>query len=278
MRAFRLKQNFLRERETAAVSYFVARLSARRTPDQLTAFSIIGAYLAAVALVACNFSGWFVVPACAGLAINWYGDSLDGALARARHMERPLAGFIVDRGADVFSFTAMIVGFGFSPYFSPNSGMLLLLVYFTYTIYNLILSVIDGVQIIGLGGIGATEGRILIGVWAIFVQLAGAQNILFHVGGILGLDIFFGLLFAAAMLIFAVRLVADIHRIEARAEERRSGDKLDGNVVSITAALGARAHSGDASFAKESALIDRRAKIVAAYRSTFSASDLNTTL
>ena len=35
------------------------------------------------------------------LAVNWFGDSLDGTLARVRHQERPRYGFYVDHVLDV---------------------------------------------------------------------------------------------------------------------------------------------------------------------------------
>jgi phosphatidylglycerophosphate synthase len=207
MGALRVNRNVLRQQEATAVNFFVERLPAWCTPDQLTALSAAGAMLAGIALICCWISGWFVLPAILGLFLNWYGDSLDGALARLRKIERPRIGYLLDRGADVASFTAMILGLGLSPYFTVFSALMLLLVYYAHTIYILLRNVIDRIHVIGLVGIGATEGRMLIGAWAAFAELVGRDIVATRVGGVLLIDLAYGALFAAALAMFIVRLM-----------------------------------------------------------------------
>ena len=185
----RVNRSVLRQQEAAAVNYLVVRLPDWCTPDHLTGLSLAGALIAAASLVCCWLSAWFLAPLIVGLALNWYGDSLDGALARLRKVERPRVGYLLDRGADVMSFTAMILGLGLSPYFTLFSAMLLLLIYYAHTIYILLRNVIDRIHVIGLVGIGATEGRVLIGAWAVVAHLAGPGAVQTRAGGFVLLDL-----------------------------------------------------------------------------------------
>jgi len=44
------------------------------------------------------------------LAVNWFGDSLDGTLARVRNQQRPRYGFYVDHIADAFGTLFLLLG------------------------------------------------------------------------------------------------------------------------------------------------------------------------
>jgi len=80
----------------------------------LTTLALVAMALAGAAFGAARFDrSWlFAVPAC--LAVNWFGDSLDGTLARVRHHERPRYGFYVDHVLDVlcilFIFAGLVLG------------------------------------------------------------------------------------------------------------------------------------------------------------------------
>ena len=252
MGALRVNRNVLRQREAAAVRYFVKRLPAGCTPDQLTALSVAGAFVSGLSLVFCWISGWFVLPVIVGLCLNWYGDSLDGALARLQKQERPRIGYLLDRGADMMSFTVVILGLGLSPYLSIFSALMLLLVYYAHTIYILMRNVIDGIHVIGLVGIGATEGRALIGAWVAFAQLAGPDITMARTWNVLLLDVFCGALFAGALLMFVVRLSADVRRIEGLEARRAIG--AAGNVVPLARGETSRPRSGAWGTAQESTL------------------------
>ena len=183
------------------------------TPDHLTAVAIGGALVAGLALVGCRVSGWFVPLVCLGLIANWFGDSLDGALARNRHIERHRVGFLIDHTADVVSLAVIILALGLSPYLTLDAALMLLVAYLVHAVYALMRTVVDGVQIIGMGGIGATEGRIFIGVWVATIQIGRLSFASFPTSNI---DVFN--MAAAALLVvwFAVfvrRVALDVSRI-----------------------------------------------------------------
>jgi archaetidylinositol phosphate synthase len=129
--------------EAKAVNYLVGRIPARIGPDHLTFLAFAGAVLSGASLVGCQFSEWFLLPFGLGLAMNWFGDSLDGALARHRAIERERAGFLIDRGCDVLCFAVVILGLGQSQQ-----------------------------ALIGFGGVGATEGKLFVVFWVLAMSIS----------------------------------------------------------------------------------------------------------
>jgi phosphatidylglycerophosphate synthase len=67
--------------------------------------------------------------ACFFLAVNWFGDSLDGTLARYRNQQRPRYGFYVDHAIDCFGVTALLAGMGASGHMNPLIAVWMLVAY-----------------------------------------------------------------------------------------------------------------------------------------------------
>ena len=199
--------------EATLVGYLLPKVPRSITPNQLSAFAASGAAAAGLGLVACRFSPWFLTVALLGLFANWLGDSFDGAVARRNKAERPRAGFLIDRCCCVLSFCAIILGLGLSPYLSLHLALMLLVGYLVNTIYGLMKLVVDGVHIIGVGGIGATEGRVIIGVWAVSIQVLHVNLRAFPVGDIPLFDAICAALLAAMFAVFARRVGRDIARV-----------------------------------------------------------------
>ena len=96
----RVNDSVLGALERPALAWMAVRLPAAVVPDHLTAFGAVGAVLTAAGYVLSRRSLSWLWLACAGLFINWLGDSLDGTLARLRHIERPRYGFFIDHTSD----------------------------------------------------------------------------------------------------------------------------------------------------------------------------------
>lgn len=79
--------------ERPALSWLAQKMPAWVTPDKLTITGFLGTILVAVSYVLTNQNHAFLWLASLGLVINWFGDSLDGTLARYRKIERPQYGF-----------------------------------------------------------------------------------------------------------------------------------------------------------------------------------------
>ena len=103
-------------------------------PDHLTLLALASMFLAGVSYAAAQWwpSGLLVVNVW--LAVNWFGDSLDGTLARVRRQERPRYGFYVDHMADSFSVLFLLGGLALSGYMRPGVAFALLIIYLLLSI------------------------------------------------------------------------------------------------------------------------------------------------
>ena len=86
--------------ERPALQWLAAHLPAWATPDMMTVIGIIGALVITLGYGLSQFHPAFLWLATLGFIINWFGDSLDGTLARIRHIERPKYGFYIDHVTD----------------------------------------------------------------------------------------------------------------------------------------------------------------------------------
>lgn len=174
MTHLRLNQSFLAQTERRALAWLVRRLPHFVTPNHLTGLGLAGAFLTAAAFVACHVSAWFLGAALLGLLINWYGNSLDGTLARHRKIERPRYGYFIDHSTDLIAQTLIIGGLGFSPYFTVISALLVLSMYLLMSSYTYLKVMVAGTHHLSYGGVGATEFRLLVGGWGLFAAFVGA--------------------------------------------------------------------------------------------------------
>jgi archaetidylinositol phosphate synthase len=166
---------------------------ARRLPDwvgsdQLTA-------LGAVAMLGAGMAFWLgasyplALLAVVGLlAVNWFGDSLDGTLARVRHQERPRYGFYVDHVLDVLGILFLFAGLVAGGFMTPIVGAGFLLAYYLLTIEIALATHTVGTFKISYWKVGPTELRLLFaaGTLALLrspdVVLFGQRYLLFDVG------------------------------------------------------------------------------------------------
>jgi len=159
---YRVNDSILGRIERPALAWIAQRLPAWLTPDHLTAFGFLGALISAAGYVASNHSIDFLWLSCLGLAMNWWGDSLDGTLARTRAIERPRFGFFVDQTSDLFAQAILFFALGASrcAHFAISClGLIALQMGLAYSL--IILHVRDSFRITYLG-IGITEIRVLL--------------------------------------------------------------------------------------------------------------------
>lgn len=164
----RVNRGLLAKPERHALRWLAGRAPAWVVPDHLTAVGVAGAVLVMVGFVSANLSPFFVILAIFGLLLNWYGDSLDGTLARYRGIERPRFGYFIDHSCDLISQTFIFIGLGFSPYFTLFSALLALSMYLLMSSYTYLKVMILRTHQLSYGGMGATELRVAIGCWSLF--------------------------------------------------------------------------------------------------------------
>ena len=158
---------------------------------------------------------WIVVVA---LAINWFGDSLDGTLARVRKIERPRYGFYVDHVLDIVGTAILFGGLAMSPFMSPIIALSLLVTYLLVSGEVFLATSVRGVFRMSFGGIGPTELRILLAIGAIALRTDPHVNLgalgrvpLFDFAGLIAIG---GLV--VTLLVSATRNTVALARLEPR--------------------------------------------------------------
>lgn len=163
----RVNHGLLAEPERRALRWLAERTPARLKPDHLTALGVAGAVLVLIGFVCARFSPYCVILVLLGLLLNWYGDSMDGTLARYRRIERPVFGYFIDHSCDLISQTLIFLGFGLSPYFTLYSALLALSMYLLMSSYTYLKVMILRTHQLAYGGMGATELRVLLAGWSL---------------------------------------------------------------------------------------------------------------
>ncbi len=97
------------------------------------------------------------------LFLNWFGDSLDGTLARVREKQRPRYGFYVDHLVDAFGAIFLLGGLAASGLVAPFAALALLIAYLLLQIHIALKAHTTLVFQNAFGGIGGTEARMLLG-------------------------------------------------------------------------------------------------------------------
>lgn len=158
----RVNNSFLGPWERPALAWLAARMPAAVVPDELTAFGVFGAFLTATGYVLSHWSLTWLWLASIGLLINWFGDSLDGTLARVRRIERPRYGFFIDHTSDLFCQVITFVSLGVSPLAHFGTACLGLITFLLAFVYSLITAHARATMRITYFHFGPTEIRVLL--------------------------------------------------------------------------------------------------------------------
>ena len=148
--------------ERRVLRWIAARLPRAWMPDHLTAIGVAGALTIGAGYALSGREPAWLWLATLGLAINWFGDSLDGTLARVRRIERPKYGYYIDHMVDAFNTTVIGAGIGLSPYVAMPLALLLVILYLSLSINVYLESSVHGQFDLGFGLVGPTEVRILL--------------------------------------------------------------------------------------------------------------------
>lgn len=132
------------------------------TPDLLTLLGLIAAVLIFTGYILTWYSKWWILLTNFALVLHWYGDSLDGTLARVRKIERERYGYFVDHTCDVITIFLLCIGLGFSPFANIATGLLLATTYFALNIYVHIATYTENTFQLSYSFCGPTEVRIVV--------------------------------------------------------------------------------------------------------------------
>jgi phosphatidylglycerophosphate synthase len=147
------------------------------TPDLMTLSGFFATLIIFLGYWLSNYHPGYLWLANLGFILNWFGDSLDGTLARYRHIERPQYGFYVDHTTDALGQIIIIAGLGISPYISFTVALLAVIAYLLLSIHVYILTYVAGIFRISYLRMGPTEIRAILILFNIVMFFFGIPRI-----------------------------------------------------------------------------------------------------
>jgi phosphatidylglycerophosphate synthase len=160
--ARRVQVSVVAAAEKRALVWMAERSPAWINSDHLTALGLGGQIMAGACYALAAWNRYYLLPAIAGLALNWLGDSMDGTLARFRQQERPRYGFYLDHMLDSFGAAALMGGLALSGYMNPWIAAGLLAAFLMLSIQSYLATNSLGEFHLSFWHFGPTEIRILL--------------------------------------------------------------------------------------------------------------------
>ena len=201
--------------EKRALVWMAERLPSWVTPDHLSLLGLSAMLAAGLAYWASHWNNLSLLGVVAALAVNWFGDSLDGTLARVRDQHRPRYGFYVDHVIDAVGTSFLLLGMALSDYMSLTVALGLLVAYLMVAAESYLATHTLGIFRLSFLKVGPTEMRILLAIGTLYllhspwVSIAGNMYLLFDIGGVVATV---GLL--GAFAVSAVRNSRTLYRAE----------------------------------------------------------------
>ncbi len=200
--------------EKRTLTWIATRLPGWITSDHLSALGLGAMALAGAAFAAWPLTGWAPIAIVAALALNWFGDSLDGTLARVRDQQRPRYGYYVDHVIDLAGTMFLVLGMAASGLINPLIGIGVLCGYVLVCAETYLATHVTRVFKMSFLGFGPTELRIVL---AIGVAKAAATPLVEvpWLGRVLLFDIGGGIAVVGMMIAFAVSAISNTRALYA---------------------------------------------------------------
>ncbi|MGN6690437.1 MAG: CDP-alcohol phosphatidyltransferase family protein [Sphingopyxis sp.] len=173
----RIQQNILARGERRLLNWICPRLPAWVTPDQLTTLGFIGAIMVAAGYMLSWIDDEWLGLCLVGYIVNWFGDSLDGSLARWRQTERPAYGYFLDHSVDAMGTLLMIGAIGASPYMRLDVALMAVIGYFLLSIHTFLAAKVVGEFRLSYMAGGPTELRLMLMTMTVLMSIVGPRDI-----------------------------------------------------------------------------------------------------
>ena len=191
--AARVHGSFLAAAEKRALVWMAERMPRWVNSDHLTILGFAAQIATGICYALARYDRRMLLGAIVCLAVNWFGDSLDGTLARVRQQQRPRYGFYVDHIIDSIGAVAMMGGLALSGYMHPVIAIGLLIAFLLLSIQSYLATYALGEFHLSLWHFGPTELRVLLiaGNLAAFgwAWVIHGRYRLFDIGGAIGLAV-----------------------------------------------------------------------------------------
>ena len=199
--AAREQTSILAPLERAALRGLARRMPAWVNSDHLSVLGLVGMLGAGVCYAASKQNPLMLHLVNLFIFLNWFGDSLDGTLARYRDRQRPRYGFYVDHIIDTFGAVFLLFGLALSGYMSERVAAAVLIAFFMLAINSYLAAYALGVFKLSQWKMGPTEMRLLLMIGNVFLiyhpRVHHQRYLLFDVGGVIAV---IGMLFILVVL------------------------------------------------------------------------------
>jgi archaetidylinositol phosphate synthase len=218
--ARREQTSLLAPLERAALRGLARRMPAWVNSDHLSLLGFVSMFLVGVGYALSRQNPLMLYMVNLFIFLNWFGDSLDGTLARYRDRQRPRYGFYVDHIIDTFGSTFLIFGLALSGYMTERVAAATLIVFFMLAINSYLAAYSLGIFKISQWKTGPTELRLLLIIGNIFLiyrphtRIFGHRYLLYDVGGVIAI-VWMALVLVASS-IKNTRTLYDLERLPER--------------------------------------------------------------
>jgi phosphatidylglycerophosphate synthase len=202
--------------ERRLLNWLCARLPAWVSPDMLTSLALAAAVIIFAGYALSGLDRDWLWLSVAGYFIHWFGDSLDGSLARFRKIERPRFGYFVDHSADVLGALFIVGGIGLTPFVRLDVALIALAGYYMLAAHAFLSARVVGELNLTYVSAGPTELRLMLIGLTVAMFLFGRSDP--RVWGLGAFDLFAGAVGAALIALFLVQTAAMARRL-SRLEE-----------------------------------------------------------
>lgn len=193
--------------ERPALRWLAAHMPMWVNSDIMTVVGVFGSVLIFTSYILTNISPHFLWLACFGFVVNWFGDSLDGTLARYRNKQRPKFGFFVDHTTDALSQMLVFLGLGLSPYVQFEIAALGLVTYLLMSILAYVTTIVTGTFQISYSRIGATEMRAIAMILNVLIFFFARPLVNAPFGYLTFFDIMLILIIAYFIIFYTVTII-----------------------------------------------------------------------
>lgn len=213
----RIQRNVLARSERRILTWICERLPAFVTPDSLTSLGFGGGLLIGAGYALSVADRAWLWLALTGYVVQWFGDSLDGSLARFRKIERPRFGYFIDHSTDALANLIFMIGLGISPFVRLDVALFAIASYMLLSIHTFLSARVTGeMNLTYLAG-GPTELRLLLMAMTLCMILFGPIVSFWRIFSVY--DLFIGALALLLVALFMIQTAAmgrQLRRIETR--------------------------------------------------------------
>jgi phosphatidylglycerophosphate synthase len=177
--AVRQNNGLLADAEKRMLVWMAERMPRRVNSDHLTVLAAVATVVTGVGFALGPNRLLGIVLVVLGLAVNWFGDSLDGTLARVRDQQRPRYGYYLDHVLDSAGMLVLFGGMAVGGYLAPVVALSTLVAYYFLSIEVYLATYALGTFRMSFWSIGPTELRIILAAAAMAVHTLQPHSTMF---------------------------------------------------------------------------------------------------